>query len=154
MSVFVPPPASEAGEIDEAFLGTVYDEGRMFALHNEDIAVISASSDPALASLRERLAEAQQRIERDRVIVAYAHTFGHQEHVVEIDANAAVSEQEQAFPNGAWVSAWVWVPFDGTALDTRRECEKCGALDALVQKDGKDLCRECYYPETRKEATP
>ncbi len=47
---------------------------------------------------------------------------------LELDSNAKVSEGHD---NGAYVQVWMWVPFDGTALDKNSQ-EICAGKKRLL----------------------
>lgn len=59
---------------------------------------------------------------RDREILTLARELREKEgdDAIEIDDDATVSEGDD---NGAYVQAWVWVGFVGTALDKHKESE-------------------------------
>jgi hypothetical protein len=74
----------------------------------------------------------------------------------EIDEDAVVSEGDD---NGAYVAAWVWVPFSGTDLDKEdqldcNECENRGWA-ILQRSDGRhsvQRCDSCQKFQTDEEA--
>lgn len=55
-----------------------------------------------------------EELAREEVIRKMAKAQHEKEGELEIDAEAVVSE---GFDNGAYVAAWVWVDFSGTAED-------------------------------------
>lgn len=56
--------------------------------------------------------------QRRQRIVALAQEMHSEDGQWEIDEDAVVSEGEG---NGAYVQAWVWVPFEGTEFDKEKE---------------------------------
>jgi hypothetical protein len=78
----------------------------------------------------------QRRTKREQAVFELAESTMDKEGELEFDIFCAVSEGDD---NGAYVQAWVWVPFDGTALckgDTVKgnhlDCSQgCPVWDAL-----------------------
>lgn len=79
---------------------------------------------------------ATSEVVRDEAIRELARNTIEKEGEIEIDSDALVSDGAD---NGAYVQAWVWVPFNGTALckgddGDHENCEDgCQVLDAAVE---------------------
>jgi hypothetical protein len=54
--------------------------------------------------------------ERNAAVVALAKSTVEKEGEIEIDEDAKVSEASDVTENGAYVQAWVWIPFAETSL--------------------------------------
>lgn len=63
-------------------------------------------------------AEDQQEKDRERKIADLAYELFHEDGDLEFDDTAQVSEGED---NGAYVSCWKWVSFDGTEFEKKDE---------------------------------
>jgi HrpA-like RNA helicase len=119
---------AKALHVDKAFHRSVYaDKQRYLWLDAAEIAAILNTRDTHFEDLRKRLQAVHESTERDRDIVALAHRRHHDEGALEIDASSTVSEGDD---NGAYVQAWLWLPFEGTPLDKTEQCHECdGSAD-------------------------
>ena len=79
----------------------------------------------------------QELTEREHSVFAYAQDHLDREGELEFDDYCAVSEGDD---NGAYVQAWVWLPFDGTPLckgdhGNHEDCDEgCPVFDRAVQQ--------------------
>jgi hypothetical protein len=91
---------------------------RMVTLSEAQIkALLSLDLPPELGDLRSQLEHPVSTWDRD--VLTLAKRAG-RDGEIEVDESAIVSEGDD---NGAYVSAWLWVPFEGTALDKDLEAE-------------------------------
>lgn len=91
---------------------------RMVTLSETQIkALLALDMPPELAEFRSQLADPVSPWNRDVLTLAKR---ADQEGAIEVDNSAIVSEGDD---NGAYVSAWLWVSFEGTALDKDVEPE-------------------------------
>lgn len=95
---------------------------------NELIARVTVVDVPDLSP------EAEERRAR---IVELAAEASYDGGVLEIDADAAISEGND---NGCYVSAWVWFPFDDTEFNKCSACSDCGED---VTEDDKYFATPC-----------
>lgn len=81
------------------------------------LAVISTTNQPhAMPTTPETdtMKAAREAEERRRSIIKLAKKTIEKEGSLEIDSDAEISEGDD---NGAYVQAWVWLPFDNTEFD-------------------------------------
>ncbi|MGH8156573.1 MAG: hypothetical protein ACREPQ_00505 [Rhodanobacter sp.] len=74
-------------------------------------ALLSLDLPPELGALRSQLAQSVSTWDRD--VLTLAKRAG-RDGEIEVDESAIVSEGDD---NGAYVSAWLWVSFEDSALD-------------------------------------
>ncbi len=85
---------------------------RMVKLSEVEIkALLSLDLPPELGALRSQLAQSVSTWDRD--VLTLAKRAG-RDGEIEVDESAIVSEGDD---NGAYVSAWLWVSFEDSALD-------------------------------------
>lgn len=106
-------------ELDDAEveLWQGYGESRRISMSKAEMAAILATTDPALDGLRAKVREYQvvdfEATSQERDIYILATRLA-REGEIEFDGDAAIS---MGSDNGAYVSGWNWVKFDGTPFD-------------------------------------
>ena len=90
----------------------VIDAARLAALGNVE------ELDQRLHNLRDAIASFDRECgdARQRAIRRFAVDMRSDDGEIEFDEDCAVSESSE---NGAYVEAWLWIPFDRSALDKR-----------------------------------
>jgi hypothetical protein len=98
----------------DVWAGLYTDGGVSLELTHAEIRALLASVDPALAALQGRVRDSLAVDLRTRDI-AYLAVCQHDDgDLIDVPTSPCVSEGDD---NGAYVSAWLWVSFDGTSLD-------------------------------------
>ncbi len=107
---------------EEQSLWAGYGENKRILMTRAERAAVLATTDPVLDRLRSRLSASEpvSARERDAYILA-VRTAKDGEH--EFDDDAVVSMGDD---NGAYVSGYSWVSFEGTPLDEERAPERVG----------------------------
>lgn len=77
----------------------------------------------------------------EKNVLAYAGMVCTEEGQTEINDGARVALCDDRDSNGAYVSSWTWVDFDGTPMDLICAC--CGGTDYPLVKDYV-MCKSCW----------
>ena len=80
----------------------------------EEMTTILGLSDPALASIKEKISEAANPSNQERDIFILANIQCQEEGETEFDDNCIISDGDD---NGAYVGSFTWIDFSGTDLD-------------------------------------
>lgn len=98
---------------------TIYDSSRAFVLSGKELQAFLASTDPGVAAIQANMRRIMSAAEAHRDVVMLARRQNPGEGK-EIDDSALVADSDS---NGAYVQAWLWVPFADTALDKEAEAQ-------------------------------
>jgi hypothetical protein len=134
VATIAPPCRLKLSPMQQQDRAQIYCGSRAFVLTDNELAAVLNSGDVGLSGLQDKLKGILAKADADRDVVMLARQHQPREDDPQFDDSALVAASDD---NGAYVQAWIWVPFRGTALDKQAQEQKCSECD------GGEICQTC-----------